>query len=131
MLFLVTAAEKAESVRSLALSMPQEVRIGRRRVQESLLRSFCGTWMPLSLAMALERLYTRELYWDLCGPQSSEERGRVQLTHRTVRYVRFWSPGCDRSDEDDDASVAPEASIHSDGEDMRYGGALHTKNMKE
>lgn len=128
MRFSVTE-EKAKRVRSMAKFLLRDVRLSRRKARCALLRTFCGTCVSLSLAMPWARFYTRALYWDLSGPREMDDRGRVRLSHQSVRDLRFWARlALDEHAERPIRKRAPQASLHSDAADMGYGGTLNTED---
>lgn len=130
MRFSVTE-EKADRVRSMARKLIQCAMLGKRRVPASLVKSFCGTCVSLSLAMPWARFYTRALYSDTSGARKSDHRGRYRLSRQSLKDLRFWKTLSARGGECERPIRPPscQAALHTDAADMGYGATLNDTDL--
>lgn len=128
--FTVTP-RKRRKVRDAAEKMLRTIRFSRRWVSHSMVSSFCGLCVSLSLAMPWARFYTRALYWDLSAHVKSV-KGKLlcRLSHQSIRDLRFWRQLADAPQEGRLMLPAePEAALHTDAADMGFGGTLNLHDL--
>lgn len=124
------APRKFQKVKQLVVKILKEVRNVRRWVTSKAMRSFCGVCVWLTLAMPWARFYSRSIYWDL-GSLVEDERCEETLTHQSVRDVGFWDKlSREELDERCIRPFSPTGSLHTDAEDVGYGGTLKTPDMR-
>lgn len=122
---------KVEHVRKLAKGILKQVRLGRRWVSASAVRTLCGTCISLSLALPWARFYTRSLYWDMGAGRARDSRGRCRLSHQAIRDLRFWKRLAGPEMEGRPVvPPSPQAAIHTDAADVGYGGTLNDKDLQ-
>jgi hypothetical protein len=96
-------------------------------------KPFAGVCVQLSLAMPLDRFYTRAIYWDLSGSKkatcrASIENKRCRLSHQTLRDLRFWTRVTSKEREGRPIGpTLPEMSLCTDAADLGFGGTLGPK----
>jgi len=81
------APRKVAKVQSLAGKLLKEVRNRRRWVTKKALTHFCGVCVSLTLAMPWARFYTRSMYWDMASNRPRDPRGRIRVSHQSIRVV--------------------------------------------
>lgn len=79
---------KLAKVRGLASRLLREINLRRRWVSRKSLRSFCGFYVSLTLAMPRAGFYTRSLYWDMLRTISTDGRDRCRLGHQCIRDLK-------------------------------------------
>ena len=124
------APRKAAKVRQLAAQLLRSVRHGKRWVTKRQLTHFCGLCVSLTLAMPWARFYTRPLYWDMSSGRRLDHRGRVRLSHQSIRDLLTWK-GLSRREllRRSMRPFVPTASMHTDGADVGFGGTLNTQDL--
>lgn len=125
------APRKVEKVRGLAAQLLKAVRFGRRWVSPKVVEHFCGVCVSLSLAMPWARFYTRALYWDLSCRIRRDGRGRIRLSHQSIRDLRVWRRLS--ATELGGRPMTPmtvDAAMHTDAADMGYGGTLNASDHR-
>lgn len=130
MRFYVTP-HKVKKVQSLARKMLKEVRLGRRWVTRKAISHLCGVCVSLMLAMPWARFYTRSLYWDMGSGRPRDARGRVRLSHQSVRDLLKWQT-LTREELAGRPMVPrkPTTAIHSDAADVGWGGTLNSQDLR-
>lgn len=122
---------KLEKVRRLAKKLLQEVRFGKRWVTRKSVAHFSGVCVSLTLAMPWARFYTRSLYWDMSSRRERDQRGRIRLSHQSVRDLRKWKKLSNQELAGRPmVPPSPSAAIHTDAADVGYGGTLNTTDLR-
>lgn len=121
MRFCVTP-HKVQKVKSLASDMLRQARLGKRWVSGAAVAHFCGVCVSLSLGMPWARFYTRALYWDMEENRKRDLRGRVRLSHQSMRDLVSWKRiSGTELDGRPIQPIPPTAAMHTDAADMGYG----------
>ena len=84
------AERKDQRVMQLSKDLLRDVRAGRRWVPAKKLTHFCGVCVSHTLAMPWALFYTRSLYWDMAAGRIRNARGRVRLSHQSIRALCKW-----------------------------------------
>ena len=127
MRFTVPAAKQMR-LRRMANKLLRQISHGKGFVSASLLTTFCGMAVSLTLAVPLARFYTRSLYTALThsrrerGRSQDRTRERVRLNSTCAKDLRYWrrlgpEGRCMRE-------MAPDACVHSDAADLGWGGTF-------
>ena len=126
------AERKVRKIMQLSKDLLRDVRAGRGWVPAKKLTHFYGVCVSLTLAMPWARFYARSLYWDMAAGRSRDERGRVRVSHQSIRDLRKWRD-LPRQELSGRPVVPPppQAAIHSDAADMGYGCTLHFDNLEQ
>lgn len=125
------APRKLRKVQALARKLMQQVRHGKRWVRRDTVAHFCGVCVSLSLAMPWARFYTRALYWDMSSRQPRDPRGRIRLSHQSIRDLRRWKQ-LSTSELAGRPMTPPSATaaLHTDAADVGYGGTLNVSDLR-
>jgi len=124
------APRKLEKVRRLSGRLLREAILGRRWVSKKALATFCGVCVSLTLGMPWARFYTRSLYWDMSSGRRRDSRGRMRLSHQSLRDLKKWK---DLSKQELQGRPifpsTPTAAMHTDAADVGYGGTLNAEDL--
>lgn len=118
---IFVTSKKVERIRRLSKKILLLAQNNQRLVPASLLRSFCGVCVSVSLALPLERFYTGSLFSDLSrASDRARYSGPVRLTRQSLRdlsYLRALTRGGGR----DMNRVPYDLCLHADAADVGYG----------
>lgn len=123
---------KSQRIRAKTRKILRDPVIGRRWVKPDQLAMFCGTCVPLSLAIPCARFYTRSIYSDISINRKRDVRGRVRLSRQSLRDLGF----CKKLKVPEMSGrpvqpPQPDASLHTDEADVGYGCTLNETDLSQ
>lgn len=120
---LTVTAKRLAKVTGMAKAVLSAASGNRRYVRYKALQRMAGLAVSTQLAIPEARLYTRSIYDDLAG--SLDDRYDRQLSHQSVRDLRFWASLT--ADQDYGRLLwapAPTVTLHTDASGAGWGGGL-------
>lgn len=125
------APRKLRKVRRLSGKLMRTAIQGKRWVPKKTVATFCGVCVSLMLAMPWARFYTRALYWDMGATQKTDGRGRVRLSHQSLRDLTKWR-GLSKQELAGRPMVpiSPTAALHTDAADVGFGGTFRNDDLR-
>ena len=122
------APRKIAKVRSTAIKLLGQARIGQLWVSRDRLASFAGVCVSLTSAILFARFYPCSVYRNMAkrSPRRRDcDRSRTRLSYQIIRDLIFWrSITCAEKDRREIPPPGSSHTLHTDAADIVFGGTL-------